>query len=545
MDSENMPPSTSLAKCCDCECSCSLMKGQFSGELLRSVKRKYDEVDDATLKVILPQNARIEVQDECSALREMVSSQQQAIQDLSIELDEERNAASSAANEAMSMILRLQREKAEAQMEFRQFKRFTEEKVAHDQQELASLENLLYTRDQVIQSLECEVRMYKHRIMSYGFTEAEAEAEARGGHLSWNDGAAEGSDDYPLIKCFDQNLVNYGLNNGGNEAMDVEERVFGETPRSQHQFQELECRIVQLEKSPRISHPDAEFNDNNVLDKVAIGQSPRTPSHLRKISTDSSATFIATNKDMDDEFVAQSPMFGGNSRKIGVSEAHECSNLRKVNTSTEVEDDDDTADRVYTIDSIHQGAGYNCVTNPKTSVKIADDYTTTPRYSLNYTDIEDSDMKKLYARIQALEADKESMRQTIMSMRTEKAQLELLKEIAQQLYKDMSPAARRAPVRKTSINGGFSFFSLFKWIIPFAFWRKRTRRCKYPFGISGNNPGLLLLLDKGPRVGQWRCLTSTQIEVDVSAALYFVCGFEEISCTAYVLLVCVAYVRTN
>ncbi|XP_019153632.1 PREDICTED: myosin-binding protein 7-like [Ipomoea nil] len=518
MDSENMSPSTSLEKCCDCECSFSPMNRQFSGERLRSVKRKYDECDDATLKVILPQTARIEVQDECSALREMVSNQQQTIQGLSIELDEERNAASSAANEAMSMILRLQREKAEVQMEFRQFKRFTEEKVAYDQQELASLENLLYTRDQVIQSLECQVRMYKHRIMSYGFTEAEVEAEARGGHLSWNDGAAEVSDDYPLIKCFDEKLVNYGLNNEGYEAVDVEEHVFGETPRSQHQCQDLECRIVQLDKSPEISHPDGEFNENNVLDKVAIDQSPRRPRHLRKISTNSSGTYIATNKDMDDEFVAQSPMFGGNSRKIGVSEAHGCgvseahgcSNLRKVNTSTEVEDDNDTGDRVYTIDSIHQGAGYNGVTNPKTPVKIGDYYTTTPRYSLNYTDMEDSDMEKLYARIQALEADKESMRQTIMSMRTEKAQLELLKEIAQHLYKDMSPA-RSAPVRKTSTNGRFSFFSLFKWIIPFAFWRKRTRRCKYAFGISGNNPGLLLLLDKGPRVGQWRCLTSTQV----------------------------------
>lgn len=451
-----MSPSTSLAKCCDCECSCSLTNGDFSGAWLRSVKRKYDECDETTVKVILPQTARIEVQDECAALREMVSGQQQTIQDLSIELDEERNAASSAANEAMSMILRLQREKAEVQMEFRQFKRFTEEKMAHDQQELADLENLLYNRDQVIQSLEFEVRMYKHRIMSYGFTEAEA--EAGGGHLGWNDGTAEVLDDYPLIKCLNENQVNYDLD---NEVVDVEEHVFGETPRSQNQLQDLECRIVQLEKSPEISHPDGEFYENNVLDKVAIGQSPGRPKHLRKISTDSSGTYFATNKDMDNEFVSESPNFGGNSRRIGVSETLECSNLRKVNTSIEVEDDNDMSDRVYTIDSVHQGAGYNGVTNPKISAKISDDYTKTPRYSLSYTNMEDPDIKKLYVRIQALEADKESMRQTIISMRTEKAQLELLKEIAQQLYKDMSPA-RRAPVRKTSTNGGFSFFSIFK-----------------------------------------------------------------------------------
>ncbi|KAF5176068.1 hypothetical protein FRX31_034344 [Thalictrum thalictroides] len=35
----------------------------------------------------------------------------------------------------MSMILRLQRQKAEIQMETRQFKQFAEEKMAHDQQD--------------------------------------------------------------------------------------------------------------------------------------------------------------------------------------------------------------------------------------------------------------------------------------------------------------------------------------------------------------------------------------------------------------------------
>ena len=42
-------------------------------------------------------------------------------------------------SEAMSMILRLQREKAEVQVEFRQLMQFAEGKMAHDSQELITL----------------------------------------------------------------------------------------------------------------------------------------------------------------------------------------------------------------------------------------------------------------------------------------------------------------------------------------------------------------------------------------------------------------------
>ncbi|KAI3766814.1 hypothetical protein L2E82_16888 [Cichorium intybus] len=75
----------------------------------------------------------------------------------------------------MSMILKLQREKAEIQIEARQFKRFSEEKMAHDQQELIALEELLYRMEQSIQSLTCEVQAYKHRMISYGLTESEVD----------------------------------------------------------------------------------------------------------------------------------------------------------------------------------------------------------------------------------------------------------------------------------------------------------------------------------------------------------------------------------
>ncbi|MCH95550.1 hypothetical protein A2U01_0016529, partial [Trifolium medium] len=175
MDSETVTSPKDLLKCCDCGCSCSLLD-QNSATWMRSVKRKHDEFKVES-QLPVPSVARVEIGNECVALREMVGVQQRTIQDLNEELDEERNSSSTAANEAMSMILRLQREKAEIQMEARQFKRFAEEKMTHDQEELMSLEDLLYKREQIIQSLTCEVQAYKHRMMSFGFTEDELEGD--------------------------------------------------------------------------------------------------------------------------------------------------------------------------------------------------------------------------------------------------------------------------------------------------------------------------------------------------------------------------------
>ena len=88
------------------------------------------------------------------------------------------------------------------------------------------------------------------------------------------------------------------------------------------------------------------------------------------------------------------------------------------------------SDRVYTIDKVHQGV----------SAPIA-------RVPENYQDeVVEPDIKKLYMRLEALEADRESMRQALVAMRTEKAQLVLLREIAQQLAKDGAPAGSGAGV---------------------------------------------------------------------------------------------------
>ncbi|XP_057977127.1 myosin-binding protein 7 [Malania oleifera] len=521
MDSEAIPPPrVDLVKCCNCDCSCSLINGSYSGTWLRSVKRKFDEFEDGG-RFVLPgfdylSVARVEVENECTALREMVASQQQSIQDLYMELEEERNAASSAANEAMSMILRLQREKAEVQMEARQFKRFAEEKMAHDQEEIFALEDLLYKREQAIQALTCEVQAYKHRMMSYGLTEAEAEGEGEKGGHARSQSMFETFDaqfqfpayDYPPLKCnLNEPLVH---SEHDNETADVEKYAFGETPRDREHLKNLEYRICQLEGTPRSNEHDGDLGGTkNILEKVIVNQSPRRARHLRRFSTESSNSLLGSAREMGQDFTAESPRPGSSFNKTEyISHMEDYSNVKKFDDASE--NGDDMSDRVYTIDSVHNGVSYNGVTETKASVGMGEDYVTTPRGSLKRADVGDPDIKKLYMRLQALEADRESMKQALISMRTDKAQLVLLKEIAQQLCKEATPQ-RRMPIKKASVLRSFSLVEVLKWVLSFIFWRKRARRSKHTFGLSANNVGLLMLLDKGPRMRNWRCLTSAQV----------------------------------
>ncbi|GLT61904.1 hypothetical protein SLA2020_345770 [Shorea laevis] len=512
MESEVFSTPIDFVKCCDCGCSCSL-NSSSSDTWLRSVKRKYNEFEDGNRFFVpgvdLYFNARVQIENECIALREMVSRQQEAIQDLQSELEEERNASSSAANEAMSMILRLQREKAEIQMESRQFKRFAEEKMSHDQQEILALEDLLYKREQTIQSLTCEVQAYKHRMMSYGLTEEEAEGGKGGHNLSIDENFDTQFDlpvfNYPPLRCITNEIP------VDDEVENVDKYAFDETPHACEQLRNLEYRIHQMERntsSSQLNQLDGDVSGTkNVMEKVIVDHLPRQPRHFRRFSVDNLNSLMETPKSVSD---FDSSRLNTTSKRMEnmTSEVEVNSYTRKIDPVSE--DGDDAGDRVYTIDSVHNGVPHNGSTETKAGVGITDDFVIPPRESLNLPEIGDPDVMKLYMRLQALEADRESMRQTIISMGTDKAQLVLLKEIAQQLCKEMSPE-RRTPVRKPSLIGVFKFMSVFKWVTSFVFWRKRAHRSKYLYGMSPNNVGLLMLLDKGPRIRHWRCLSSTQV----------------------------------
>ncbi|WOK99191.1 hypothetical protein Cni_G07903 [Canna indica] len=397
--------------------------------------------------------ARVEIGNEAVALREALVSHQQTIQKLQRELEEERSAAASAATEAMSMILRLQHDKAEAQMEVRQFKRLTEEKQSHDQQEIATLEDLLFKREQAVQALSCEVQAYRHRLLSFGI---DNDGDAPPSEPHTPDTARSGlttrqfdfPQEYPPLRCTT------------DAAPELDKYPPGETPRDH--LQKLEQRIFQLERMPSNRF-------SNVSEKgIVAGQSPRGRTrHLRNISYGSYGT--------GEEFPAV---------------------MDRI--SNYDERDDMMSDRVCTVDAVH-GA--------------SEDYVSTPRELQNrrfvVDGVEDASIRKLSLRLQALEADRESMRQTLISMGAEKCQMVLLKEIAQQMFKEASPD--RKIIKKPTSPKVFSIMFVIKTAISLVFaWKKKSTRAKYNFGLSPSNSGLLLLLDKYPRTRHRRLLMRTQ-----------------------------------
>ncbi|XP_030531800.1 myosin-binding protein 7-like isoform X2 [Rhodamnia argentea] len=494
----------------DSDCCHGSSDGRFSAgsAWFRNVKRKYDELQ-CNRRFLVPgveydSVARIEIENEIVALREMVSSQQKAIQDLTIELEEERNAASSAASEAMSMILRLQRDKAEIQMDARQFKLFAEERMGHDQQEILALEDLLYKREQAIQSLTCQVQAYRHRMMSYGLTVAEADGEHSLQHAD-SQGMTENFDfpsyEYPPLKCHFNETS--GPWEGENEVIDVEKFAHGETPQGRNELKDLEFRIHQMEQDPSNNQMDGDFPGlENIPEKVIVGQSPRQPRHSRRSSNDGLGTLNGTSRDTHSDLPLASPRLTNSFQKMEcVSETENFYQAKKLNNTPEA--DDDITDRICTIDSIYTG-----LTPTKSAHGSLPEDIVTPRYTSNcINEDQDPDITKLYMRLQALEADRESLRQAIVSMQTDKAQMLLLKEIAERLCKQKSPE-ECMPVRKPA-RFGF-FFSVFKWIGSFPFWRKKTCRSKYLFGLSPDCVGLLILLQDRPQMKQWRCLTRSK-----------------------------------
>ncbi|GER41399.1 hypothetical protein STAS_18117 [Striga asiatica] len=83
---------------------------------------------------------------------------------LYIELEKERSAAASAADEAMAMILRLQEEKASIEIEARQYQRILEEKSAYDAEEMNILKEILVRREKEKLFLEKEVEAYRQMV---------------------------------------------------------------------------------------------------------------------------------------------------------------------------------------------------------------------------------------------------------------------------------------------------------------------------------------------------------------------------------------------
>lgn len=94
-------------------------------------------------------------------LEQALEQEQDARAALCSELEQERIAAATAADEAMAMISRLQEEKASIEIEARQYQRILEEKSAYDAEEMNILKEIIVRREREKHFLEKEVETYR------------------------------------------------------------------------------------------------------------------------------------------------------------------------------------------------------------------------------------------------------------------------------------------------------------------------------------------------------------------------------------------------
>ncbi|KAL2556910.1 putative myosin-binding protein 4 [Forsythia ovata] len=101
--------------------------------------------------------SEIEGESVVDRLKRQVEYDRSCMSALYKELEEERNAAAVAANQAMAMITRLQEEKAALHMEALQYLRMMEEQAEHDMEALEKANELLAEKEKEVQDLEAEL----------------------------------------------------------------------------------------------------------------------------------------------------------------------------------------------------------------------------------------------------------------------------------------------------------------------------------------------------------------------------------------------------
>ncbi|XP_048496055.1 uncharacterized protein LOC104889811 isoform X2 [Beta vulgaris subsp. vulgaris] len=103
-----------------------------------------------------------------------LEEEQAASAALCSELEQERLAAATAADEAMAMISRIQEEKASVEIEARQYQRIFEEKSVYDAEEMDILKEIIIRRERENLILEKEIEAYRKVFQENGGLEIQS-----------------------------------------------------------------------------------------------------------------------------------------------------------------------------------------------------------------------------------------------------------------------------------------------------------------------------------------------------------------------------------
>lgn len=198
--------------------------------------------------------SEIEGESDIEKLKRQVEHDHQRLRLLHKELEEERNAAAIAADEAMAMITRLQEEKAALHMEASQYLRMMDEQAEYDMEALDKANDLVTEKDKEIQDLEAELEYFRNRYEDELFPgNAKTAVKTDKFKANVNHAILELDDEKKYIlqslsdleSKFEQNGVS-----GHDELLELNERL--EAVEADREFLEHACNTLQ-------SHGGLEF----------------------------------------------------------------------------------------------------------------------------------------------------------------------------------------------------------------------------------------------------------------------------------------------
>lgn len=185
---------------------------------------------------------------------------------LYLELEKERCAASTAADEAMAMILRLQEEKASIEMESNQYQRMIEEKFAYDTEEMNILKEILLRREREKHFLEKEVEAYRE--MVFGSDQFDADMEA-----------TQELGTFPFWYSSEDPMQ---MPQQGGKSMDEEENLKN-ISSSDYEVSSLDLQSHGPALGKTLPHPELD-EDNNYLNKGDTCMDPSLDKHPYNLS---------------------------------------------------------------------------------------------------------------------------------------------------------------------------------------------------------------------------------------------------------------------
>ncbi|KAG6761224.1 hypothetical protein POTOM_034431 [Populus tomentosa] len=126
-----------------------------------------------------------------TALRRLVKIERLRADMAHAELEKERMASASAADEAMAMILRLQNQKSSTEIESKQYRQLAEQKQEFLQEVIESLQWDIINLEHERSEMEENLRLYREKLRQYVKSDEVDQFEASGARMSYLRSAME------------------------------------------------------------------------------------------------------------------------------------------------------------------------------------------------------------------------------------------------------------------------------------------------------------------------------------------------------------------